>query len=419
MRISKTSKYLAVFLIGAVGLALRIYLLFKPGFTNDISLFLSWGERIANEGLASVFSTSAYSQGIDYPFLVPYLVSLFVKLTVGMSEEVKTVLFKLPATFFEIALVVASGIVVLKSEARYKWTLFALVIIQPALALVSSAWGQIDAIFCSLLLLGFLANEKYEYLSPILIFVAILIKPQAMFGVGIYFIYLIGQRDWKKLLRQAAVFAALFVLLLGSFKIFSHINLFEPYTKSVGRYDNLSLNAFNMWWFIFGKGAWNVKDTVTAVLSYRKEGMLLFGIFAIPAIVYLLSRKRKVAEALLALSYIYLIFFIFPTEIHERYMYPAVAFMGIPAILNWRIFFVYSMLSITFFANIFAVLQTVYPQFGFLTFDLLSGDWTRVVAFVNLITAIYVMIFIANAARGWNPRLTANKSEKSKEESEK
>ena len=83
----KIKNLLAITVILVASIGLRYYLLQKPGFDNDIKLFLHWGGQINEEGLAGVYTKNAYSQGVDYPFLVPYATSFLVKATQGASGE--------------------------------------------------------------------------------------------------------------------------------------------------------------------------------------------------------------------------------------------------------------------------------------------------------------------------------------------
>jgi hypothetical protein len=73
--------------------------------------------------------------------------------------------------------------------------------------------------------------------------------------------------------------------------------------------------------------------------------------------------------------------------------------MAIPAIIDKKIFWIYLVLTVTLFLNVFAVMQSVYTQFGqyLASFgNLLTGEWTRVIALLNLIVAIYFASYFFN-----------------------
>jgi len=394
----KIKNLLAITVILVASIGLRYYLLQKPGFDNDIKLFLHWGGQINEEGLAGVYTKNAYSQGVDYPFLVPYATSFLVKATQGASGEQRVFLFKLTPAIFEFIFALIAGYLIYKSRVKYKWQLLTVAVVQPALALVSAGWGQVDSVMVLTVLIAFLLIEKNGYLATFFIFLALLVKPQALPAAFVFFVYLLSKRDLKNLIFQALFFIFLWLVGVLGFRYIFEASLFDPYLKSVGRYEMLSLNAFNFWWALFGQRSWDIKDIVGAPLSFRKEGFVLLGIFSIPVLTYLLYKKRKLEEAILALAYLYLAFFVFPTEIHERYLYPAVAFLSIAALTSKKVFAVYLVLSIVFLVNVFAVLQTYYPQFGFAQIDLLRGTWSRGVALVSVAACLYLaahLIFVS------------------------
>ena len=116
---SRIYKIIFVGVLLVISIGLRLYLLPKQGFSSDIGLFLHWGERIAQEGFRSVYNQNAYSQGVDYPFLIPLATSWLVKISSGGLD--KAYIFKLIPTLGEIVLLVISGYLIIRSKIKYKW----------------------------------------------------------------------------------------------------------------------------------------------------------------------------------------------------------------------------------------------------------------------------------------------------------
>lgn len=367
---------------------MRLYLLLKPGYSFDISCFLDWGKRIGSGGFWSLFSGDYYlNNGIDYPPLIPLICSWWFSLTSNQSP----LYYKILPTIFELGLIAVNVFFILKSHFKYKNLLLAVVIIQPALALVTSAWGQVDAIMSLLIITGFLFWEKNLYLSSIFLFLAFLAKPQASIAIFVYFLCLFFLPKKKEFFRQAVLFIILFAMSIAIFKLFGNSNFLDPYTKSVGRYTNISLNAFNLWWLILSEKAWSMQDTTG---PYRTIGFLLFAVFQIPTLIYVIKNKINFSRIMLLTAYSYLLFFIFPTQIHERYMFPAVALLAVPAINGGTPFYLYLVLTATFFYNCFAVLESVYPQFPFVSGNLLIGDIPVIVAFINVLSVIFFAYYL-------------------------
>ncbi len=401
----KKKENLIIVVVIALFVALRVYLLFKPGYQNDINSFVLWGQG-ANHGFWSLFSGN-YSAWIDYPPLVPMITGWWLGLTGALGIKNVDLGFKILPTIFEALLATVTALVVYKSKVRYRIWLLAAVIASPGLALVSAGWGQMDAMLVLMILLGYLLIPRSLYFSTLLLFVALMVKPQAIIAVGIYFLYLLFSRGAKSFALHLAIFVALFLIPTAIFKFVGQTSFLYPYIKSVGNYDNTSLNAFNLWWLIFASHSWGVKDTATiAGVSYRLLGLALLLVFELPALIYLKARARQVPQLLLTVAYSYLAFFVLPTEIHERYLFPAVALLAVAALLDKRIYWAYLALSVTLLLNCFAVLQSVYSQFELLKFNLLNGSWTRVIALVNILTLFYLAY--------WLLTKSANKTQQTK-----
>jgi hypothetical protein len=297
--------------------------------------------------------------------------------------------FKYLPTLFELILVGLTCFVILRSKYANKTVLLAIVAIGPSLALVSSGWGQVDSIMTAIIFLGLMLAPTSAYIASSLLILALLTKPQAILAVGVYFVYLFFRFGWKKTLPQVGFFLGILVILELLFRAKFSFSLLSFFTGAMGQYTNLSLNAFNLWWAIFGRGSWNIQDTGQAI-SYKAIGMSLFVLGSLPALAYLANKKKDAINLIFVVGYIYLLFFVFPSQIHERYMFPAVAFLAVAPLVDKKLLWIYLAAIVTFGANIFAVLQSVYPQFSFLRYDLLGGEWTRVVAVVNVVICLYL-----------------------------
>lgn len=390
----KNHTFLIIAIAAVLSLALRVFFLLKPGYSFDINCFLDWGGRIKDGGFWSLFSGDYYvKNGIDYPPLVPLISSWWF----AISHTNNILFFKILPTVFELGLIAINVWFVLKANFKYKNLLLLVVILQPALGFVSSAWGQVDSIMSLLVVSGFLFFEKNLFLSSFLLFLAFLCKPQAAIAIFIYFVCLFFRFGKKEFAKHVVFYLVMFGAMIIAFKAFGDSNFLDPYTKSVGRYTNVSLNAFNLWWLMFHQKAWDLQDTVG---PYKKLGLILFAIFEIPVMLYAIKRKIHFPDLMLLTAYSYLVFFIFPTQIHERYLFPAIALLAIPAISSSTVFYLYIALTVTFLYNCFAVMQSVYPQFSFISGNLLLGDIPVIVAFVNVFSVLIFAYYLINESFG-------------------
>jgi len=379
----------------AVGIVLRIWLLYKPGYQTDIGSFLYWGNQIKNNGFWSLFGGNYYqTKGIDYPPLIPLITSWWLSFGAIFPKINLVIFFKILPTVFELALVVVTALYIIKSKSKYIYYLLPLVLIQPGLALVTSAWGQVDTIMSLFILLAFLASDKNKYLATTLLFLAVLTKPQAAIAIGIYFLFLLVKEKFLEFIAQLLFFLFLMALMMMIFVDFGNSSFLSVYLNSVGHYNMVSLHAFNIWWLRYGIESWNVKDFWGSPVSYKMIGFGLLFLLAIPVVINVFRKTKNSSDLLLLVSYAYLAFFLFPTEMHERYLFPAVALLAIPASKDKGILITYFLLSATFLLNCFAVLQDTFPQFGFIGHNLLAGDWTRIVALVNILIAVYLAYYL-------------------------
>ncbi len=123
----------------------------------------------------------------------------------------------------------------------------------------------------------------------------------------------------------------------------------------VGQYPRLSINAFNLWHIgnrqetgdtvppgllirAASAGASRVEDDATWYLhlTWRRIGSLLF-ILTTAAVLSLYARRHTPDARALAAAGLGLAFFLFLTEMHERYAYPVIAILPIWAVTSaWR-----------------------------------------------------------------------------------
>jgi hypothetical protein len=120
----------------------------------------------------------------------------------------------------------------------------------------------------------------------------------------------------------------------------------EPYTRAVGHFTLVALNAFNGWWLISGEGAGGVEDSVAVFggLTARQVGLGLL-LVALGGIAGLYARAlwrlrgraadaRRAYATALALAATALAFFLLPTQVHERYALYVLPFLLLAAL--WR-----------------------------------------------------------------------------------
>jgi predicted neutral ceramidase superfamily lipid hydrolase len=122
-------------------------------------------------------------------------------------------------------------------------------------------------------------------------------------------------------------------------------------------------------------------------------GWVLFGAFAVITL-YLLNKRFKTSSEFMAVYAAFMLlfaFFMLPTRIHERYLFPAMSVMALMVPFVKRARAIYAVLTVTFFINVAYVLyklNAAYPYAPNLTGD----PVVLAVSAINLLMLIYASI---------------------------
>lgn len=397
------SEQIFIILIACIAaIFLRVYLLKLAGYSFDVGTFLSWGDKVRELGIFGIYnSTNTFM--IDYPPLIPFLTNWW--LTFTRSININDVYgFKLLPTLAELVLTILALVSIVKSNIKYKAPFMVFVVLQVATAFVTSGWGQVDAIMTLVIVLGYLTMEKSQYFATVIFALALLVKPQAAIAVFVYLFWLLFKKGIKQFLANLLL-GAIMLGAVGLIFIANDGNFLPILWNSASRYPYISMNAFNFWWVLYGSKAFSILDSAGDI-PVKVQGLTLFLAFLAPAIYYLKNKAKSQAEVFLLASYAYLVFFTFLTQMHERYLYPAVALLPFAIMANKKVPLIYYVLSLTLLVNCFVVLQSAFPQFdfSFLRGVSLLGEWTRVAGAVNVIVAIYLAIYFTLSSLGAKSR---------------
>ncbi len=228
-------------------------------------------------------------------------------------------------------------------------------VLQPGVLYNSARWGQVDAIntLFMVLSLEMAARRRYALLG-VLMTAAILTKLQAIViapAVGLCLLLgpdggtaaaapgglrstlrsVFTAARLKRLGGTAVASAALAAVVCLPFIVGGAGRLmWGAYAHAVGSYAVATVNAFNLWGVVFPlpdptQASW-VPDTTT-VLGYPAHsiGFALL-LTAVGAVVVRLTRGPDAPEVLRwAAVALCIAFFSLPTQIHERYLHPAIA----------------------------------------------------------------------------------------------
>jgi Gpi18-like mannosyltransferase len=391
-----------------VGLLLRLtiayVLLPGSGFKSDIATFTAWAVQLANHGPGTFYATASFA---DYPpgylyilWLIGALGQFLAPFANGDAASATTALVKLPAIFADVAVgyllfrVLRGWLQPRRDASRLALIAAAIYLFNPVTWYDSAIWGQTDAVgaLVTLLTVAALVRGNSEG-SSVLAVLAALIKPQ--FGIlllPVVGIVLVRRHLWRpgsgprhevllrdrlpsigrwlateqgplRLVSSALISFAVLLLLIVPFSldIGGFINLME---NTAGGYQYLSVNAYNPWALIgsngqmplaFG-GGWS-PDTVPLLGPLPGvvigAALLLVG-FAVGVVRAFWSDDRR--SIVIVTTFLALAFFILPTRVHERYMFPIFALLPLLAVVDRRWLWATVALSIGAFINLHGIL---------------------------------------------------------------
>ena len=390
-------------LVGLLALSFLIRLLLFPtqGYVNDLNTFAYWFNTAAEHG-PRVFYTVVFEAAgwIDYPPLNVYFFWGFGSLANALSETSSIFHFiKLLPNLFDTATALLIFVFVRKRlDFKAAMLATALYAFNPAVVFNAAVWGQFDAIYTFLLVLSLmLALSSKPELSAVAFTLGILTKPQSIALLPLIAFLIFKKNGWRRILTSLLAGAATLFAVIIPFEWSNPITfLSNIYFGAYGGYAYTSINAFNMW--ALG-GLW-VPDGNLFVL-----GWILFGALAAFTL-YVLQKRFNVSGELLVLFTAFVLFFGFfmlPTRIHERYLFPAISMLTLmfPFIKKTRP--LYAVLTATLLVNVSYVLYwlNVYAEAGYTYGPNLSGDpVVIVVSLINLIAFLYVLVLMSDELKG-------------------
>lgn len=405
----------------AVSLLVRVLLFPLKGYSIDTNDFIAWFGTAAAHGIRPFYSVVGFA---DYPPFNVYIFWFFGSLANALGIGIENIVKWVP-NLFDLATAILIHYFVRK-QSSFKLAIMstALYAFNPAVIFNTAVWGQYDAVYTFFLVLSLmLALRSKPKLSAAAFAIAILTKPQgiALAPLIAFLIYEKTRRNpakdtsqhimqnshhkrflhlkgiiikelpkIKNILYSVAVFAATVFVVILPFEWSNPVTfLSKIYFGAYGGYQYTSINAFNLWGMF---GLWQPDGNLFIL------GWAMFGAFAAFTL-YVLHKRFNVSGEWLAVFCAFMLFFAFfmlPTRIHERYLFPAISMLALmfPFIKKARPFYV--VLTGTLLVNQAYVLY--YLNLGAF---IPVGDLVVIaVSVINLIMFLYASVLMWNELKG-------------------
>ena len=341
--------------------ALYLVILPRVYMEYDRDLFCNWALYIHHYGLQNAYSAPT----LDYPPIFIYILWLFGKLQVTDTNIVQNFytikIFFLAFDFLPIIVLCALRQRILSFKIPYLFLL-----INIAYLFNTMIWGQIDCIYTNLVFLALITGIFYPIAGILLYVLALNAKVQAIQFLPVMgIISLYSVRKFSTALLGIVGAVALQVLLFLPFILSGQTDkVIHVFTHVVNRYNNLSINAYNIWYLITAGNPFSMKSNdVYVLLNYKTLGLILFSCSLALLLFPLLKRvwtlrKNKLAfndntyqMLFLAAGLSCLYFFYFNVQMHERYSHPIIIFFFFYGVAS-KNYKLYLLASIPYFLSL-------------------------------------------------------------------
>ncbi|HLY13218.1 MAG TPA: hypothetical protein VKR24_02625, partial [Candidatus Limnocylindrales bacterium] len=373
---------LAILIVGlAFRLIIAYVLLPGSGFGVDRASFIAWASDLAAHGPSGFYGRVSF---IDYTpgyLYVLWLVGVVGSWLGGIGD-----LIKLPAILADVAVGYLIHQLVLELGGSRRAALLGalLFVVNPVTWFDSSVWGQVDSFGLIFVLLGLreLWRDHPER-AAILATIAAVIKPQLGILIPIVVAVLLKRYLIDRHGRNPIRLVTSGLLALGTAAVLSApfglsvIDLLVQVGKTAAGYPYITVNAYNPWALIEQAGGglavagtWlpdiansTAPGTPVTILGipalFIGTGLLIAVILLVSAVV---ARRDDRRTVLIGLTILAIAFFVVPTRVHERYLFPFFALGAILAATSFRWRLAYFVLALANFANLYAVLTTPFYQ---------------------------------------------------------
>jgi dolichyl-phosphate-mannose-protein mannosyltransferase len=379
-----------------VAFIVRALLFPLQGYQNDMGTFAYWFNTAAENGVRPFYTVVLRDVGwIDYPPFNVYIFWAFGSLAKAVSVYGISIvnIIKLVPNLFDLATALLIYVFVRK-QLSFKLALLAtaLYAFNPAVIFNTAVWGQFDAIYTFFLILSLmLALKGKPKLSAAAFAIGLLTKPQGIALAPLVAFLIYKKNGLKSLLVSVLVFAVMVLVVIAPFEWSNPVTfLSRIYFGAYGGYSETSVNAFNLW-ALYGL---RLPDGNLFIL-----GWALFGAFTVFTL-YVLHKRFHVSGELLVVFCAFMLFFGFfmlPTRIHERYLFPAISLLAIMSPFTKKIQSIYLVLTATLLINQAYVLSFLNSADPFIK----PGDpVVLAVSVINLIMFIYASILMWDELKG-------------------
>ncbi|MGX5388836.1 hypothetical protein [Bacillus thuringiensis] len=355
--------YLMVVIVAS--LLLRIYLAFHlEGYERDQLFFVDWMNTVGKYGLGDVY---AHGDLVNYPPFFLALLGIYgvILSFFNISVDAAGVLIRVPSIAFEVVAIIIFAIASKRIEnSIVRAALVTFFAFSPAVIVDGTIWGQVDMLHSILMVSSILLLMYKPTWSGAIYAIALLAKFQSIVIAPVFAMYFLKiifeKREGKQLIKFIIGFCIpllIFGLYFAAHGTFITM-LTQAYLNAVGTFPTVTVFAMNIWYYAIGTDP-NTVDTIQVLphITLKTVGLILLSIAAALTCLYVFfHRHMNTAVLLKAATFISFAFFMLPTQMHERYAFPALVFVIFLLLYEMKWTGIALGLTLTIFLNLVMVL---------------------------------------------------------------
>jgi hypothetical protein len=350
--------------LAAAGLVLGLALAARAYHNYDVvDCFLAWARATGGWRPADVYIHGVGADDCDYPPLVPYLLTLGEAVRLALLAPavgaLSILLLKLPSL---VALAAAVPLLLRGlvrpfglPGARRAAILIALC---PAFFVNAALWGQFDVPLTLFLMAATVALlHDRPALAGVATGLALSTKLLAIVAVPLFAVWVWRRSGGPALVKSVgAGLLVLLVVALPPVLAGRGASVARAYTGALNYYPYRTAEAYNTWYLldrydvlVRGMSPPLVRrDDRAAVgpITYHQIGLVVFGLYTL-GLLAVLARRPTPLVLLWTLGMHLFGFFMLPTQVHQRYVVPAVGLLALLAPLSRRGFVLFAGLTVT------------------------------------------------------------------------
>ena len=300
---------------------------------------------------------------------------------------------------------------ILKRTGRPIWGVLVF-FLNPSFWYNTVIWGQVDTIHTFFVLGALIFAERGQWRwAGVSLLVAINFKLQAIIFTPLVLVFImpfIRKRGWAAASLQIFILAGVQMLVFMPFWFAGKLpeTLAALSMRSIDHFPVLSRNAYNFWHFVVAD-PYNFPDSRTVLgIPLKVWGLVQFwsasAMVMMPMVLAVgngafdnLSRDQRLGTIFQVSALVTTAFFLFNTQMHERYIHPALLFSGLFALLTGR-GIVFGLITTGYLLNMEAVMRYLrYFDEQWLGFKI---DYDRIFLFdPKFIAGIFIFAFLYGA----------------------